>query len=381
MKTKPLAIVFLVIVFAIAIVNIPNFAKALGTVPGADTIRDKINSIDGSYNDQFATKYRFVEINGVTCKVLQNEQINGTVMLKNGYLSYRFKESDVAPKAEKVAQLSEYLKSKDIKFSYIAIPYKNSPYDDQVPFGIYDYGNENQDAMMKALQEKGVATYDLTPLLHEKTGDDRYGAYFKTDHHWKPETAFWAHTEVAKYLSETYGYKTNAKAMDMANYDTDVYKDWFLGSQGKKTGRFVAGLDDMTLIYPKWDTKVTLTKPTADEVRSGSFKEAIFDKKCLEKDYYIVNSFAAYLGNMLDLCTIQNKEGVNHGKVLVIKDSFSIAMVPYLSFMFDEVDVIDMRYYKAGTLKEYIDETKPELVIMPYSSSVFGSKGAFDFGF
>ena len=47
----------------------------------------------------------------------------------------------------------------------------------------------------------------------------------------------------------------------------------------------------------------------------------------------------------------------------------------------EPIDVIDMRYYKAGTLKEYIDETKPDVVIMPYSSSVFGSKGAFDFGF
>ena len=381
MKTKPLAIVFLVIVFAIAIVNIPNFAKALGTVPGADTIRDKINSIDSSYNDDFATKYRFVEINGVTCKVLQNEQINGTVMLNNGYLSYRFKESNVTPKAEKVAQLNEYLKSKGIKFSYIAIPYKNSPYDDQVPFGIYDYGNQNQDAMMSALKTMGVETFDLVPLLNEKAEGDWYGQYFKTDHHWKPETAFWAHTQVAKYLGDKYGYKTNAKAMDMANYDKEVYEDWFLGSQGKKTGRFVAGLDDVSLIYPKWDTSVTLTKPTAGETRSGDFKEAIFDKKCLEKNLYIVNTFAVYLGNMLDLCNIENKDGVNHAKLLVIKDSFAIAMAPYMSFMFDDVDVIDMRYYKAGTLKEYIDKTKPDVVIMPYSSSVFGSKGAFDFGF
>ena len=84
---------------------------------------------------------------------------------------------------------------------------------------------------------------------------------------------------------------------------------------------------------------------------------------------------------MLDLCNIENKDGVNHAKLLVIKDSFAIAMAPYMSFMFDDVDVIDMRYYKAGTLKEYIDKTKPDVVIMPYSSSVFGSKGAFDFGF
>ena len=381
MKTKPLALLFLIIVFAISIANIPNACRAISGSSGADGLRGVIDSIDNAYNESFIPKYRFVEVNGVSEKVLRKEQINGTVVLNNGYLSYKFGHKDVAGKAAKVAELRDYLESKGIRFFYEALPYKNSPYDNEVPFGLYDYGNENQMNMTTELSNRGVEIFDLTPLMHEYTGDDWYSAYFKTDHHWKPETAFWAYTQTAQYLHDKYGYELDERSMNADNYDKDVYEKWFLGSQGKKTGRYVAGVDDISIIYPKWDTHMSVTIPTQGIVREGTYKEAVFDERCLEKDYYNISTYTAYLGNMLDLCQQRNKSAVNHAKVLVIKDSFAIAMTPYLSFMFDEVDVIDLRYYKEGTLKEYIDETSSDVVIMPYSSSVFGSKGVFDYGF
>ena len=380
MKTKLLAVLFLIIVFAVCIANIPNAYRAISGSTGADGLRGVIDSIDNTYNDSFIPKYRFVEVNGISEKALQKEIINETVILNNGYLSYKFGKKDVTDKAVKVDALRDYLESKDIKFFYEALPYKNSPYDNQVPFGLYDYGNENQMNMTTELANRGVKILDMVSAMNEYTDGDWYSAYFKTDHHWKPETAFWAYTKTAQYLHDEYGYELDEQSMDFDNYNKDVYKDWFLGSQGKKTGRYVAGLDDISIIYPKWDTKMSVTIPTEGIVREGTYREAVFDERCLEKDYYNISTYTAYLGNMLDLCEQRNPSAVNHAKVLVIKDSFAIAMTPYLSFMFDEVDVIDLRYYEKGTLKEYIDKTSPDVVIMPYSSSVFGSKGVFDYG-
>lgn len=380
MKTKALAIVFLVIVFAVAIVNIPNAAKALNPADKAGTIKEKINEIDAAYNEAFVPKYRFVEINGIAEKALQKQIINDTVILDNGYLSYKFGEKDVSAKGQAVADLRDYLQSKGIEFTYISVPYKNSPYDDEIPYGLYDYGNQNQEAMDEILKANSIDRLDLIQALHEEKGDDWYDAFFVTDHHWKPETGFWAYTEIAQYLSERYGYKLDERSMDFSNYDVDVYKDWFLGSQGKKTGRYVAGLDDVSIIYPKWDTEMSVEIPTAKETREGTFKQAVFDKRSLKKDYYNVSTYTAYLGNMLDLCIQKNESAVNDARLLVVKDSFDISVTPYLSFMFNQVDVIDLRYYEGETLKDYIDRTKPDIVIMPYSSSVFGSKGVFDFG-
>ena len=47
---------------------------------------------------------------------------------------------------------------------------------------------------------------------------------------------------------------TDEEALDIKNYEVNTYRNWFLGSIGKRVGIYYAGIDDIDLIYPKFDT-------------------------------------------------------------------------------------------------------------------------------
>ena len=52
---------------------------------------------------------------------------------------------------------------------------------------------------------------------------------------------------------------------------------------------------------------------------------------------------------------MDNVENNDGNKLLVIKDTFGSAIVPYLAANYDEVHVIDFRYYE-GSVKDYCNK-------------------------
>jgi hypothetical protein len=56
----------------------------------------------------------------------------------------------------------------------------------------------------------------------------------------------------------------------------------------------------------------------------------------------------------------------NGGTVLLIKDSFSHSLAPFLAENYSRVILIDPRYYKLSASK-LVEQTKPEHVIALYS--------------
>ena len=83
----------------------------------------------------------------------------------------------------------------------------------------------------------------------EKEGSDIPELFFNTDHHWKPSTALWAAGVISGKLSETVeGYSYDESIYDPDNYKTKTYKDWFLGSLGRRVGTLYGGVDDFDVI-------------------------------------------------------------------------------------------------------------------------------------
>jgi hypothetical protein len=86
----------------------------------------------------------------------------------------------------------------------------------------------------------------------DEDGLDQYAAFFKTDHHWKPETGIWANGKIMTYLQELGIIENfNRSWRDIDNFTVAVYKNSFLGSRGQRVGKYFAGVDDISLIYPE----------------------------------------------------------------------------------------------------------------------------------
>ena len=82
------------------------------------------------------------------------------------------------------------------------------------------------------------------------------------------------------------------------------------------------------------------------------------------------------------------KNNTNPGgkKILLVRSSFACVVAPFLALQTSELHICDMRdkeYYVGAkiNLKEYIQEIKPDYVIVLYSSvyRMKGSAGRYDF--
>jgi hypothetical protein len=87
------------------------------------------------------------------------------------------------------------------------------------------------------LEKANVPYYSLISQM-EKEGITEEEMFFVTDHHWKPEYALWAANKVADELNARFGYEYDEEKLNIDNYNVEIHFNAFLGSQGKKTGKY-----------------------------------------------------------------------------------------------------------------------------------------------
>ena len=86
------------------------------------------------------------------------------------------------------------------------------------------------------------------------------------------------------------------------------------------------------------------------------------------KDYYGKNPYAAYNHADRPLIKIRNRLNTDGKKLMVIHDSFSNCVIPFLALAIHDVDAIDLRHF-TGSLKRYIEENKPDVLAVMYTPS------------
>ena len=96
----------------------------------------------------------------------------------------------VAENAAATAAFSQDLEALGIPYLYVNAPQKLQRGEALLPTGVEEYGNESADAFLAELERQGTDYVDLRPLFEENGIYSNW--FFRTDHHWKPEAAFFA---------------------------------------------------------------------------------------------------------------------------------------------------------------------------------------------
>ena len=92
----------------------------------------------------------------------------------------------------------------------------------------------------------------------------------------------------------------------------------------------------------------------------------LYDRSYLEgKDKY-----SSFLGGNQPLCVIENPDIQDGSKILLIRDSYSDSLAPFLAQAFSQVHLIDLRYYHAS-VAEYMAEHSIKTAVVLYSAANF----------
>lgn len=322
----------------------------------------------------FCEKIQFVNINGFFRNILGQKEMNGVIKLNNGYLLTPIgyvDDSTLQSYSNSVVVLNNYLEARGTDLVFAMTPYTSSKYDPELPVGIEDYGNDDADRLLSMLRDADIDTIDFRTEMH-KDGIDQYEMMYKTDHHWNTKAGLYAYGILEEYISEHTGCNVDERISDESQYTITTYKNWHLGSRGQRTGRYFAGIDDFDLYIPNFET---IIENDAGDV--GNMQDLALDMRSLQnREYTSRYTYDSVLGKSLGHYV--NLDCQNDVKVLIITDSFSEAVNPYLMMGFSEIQYVHDADVSIVN-PDFIESYDPDVVVLLYYTENAMREGAYNF--
>ena len=349
-----------------------------------------LSEAESAVNSDLDRDHLFIQLYGGVQRLSGRRMIqdmvagNTVAKLSTGALNFvnlgtagQVDQEAVGRRAQATAELAAKLEVRGIHYLYIAAPQKIQRGAELLPRGLEESGNATCDAYLAELDRLGVDYLDLRPVFESNGIYSNW--FFRTDHHWKPEAAFFAWQYLSGELDLRYGYETPSILTNPNNWSTRALDDFFLGSQGKRVGSLYAGVDDFTIYTPKFDTNLTYTNSDGSFDRSGPFAQSVcFPERVEERDWFNGNPYTYYSGGDYAMATMVNHNNPKGPKVVLLRESFSCALAPFLALSCSELTTIDLRYF-SGDLMDTIRELEPDLVLTLYTASSTGLDNMFNF--
>ncbi|MBQ7740026.1 MAG: hypothetical protein IJT65_02155 [Eubacterium sp.] len=273
-----------------------------------------------------------------------------------------------------INNLKDYSNKNGARFLYVFAPDKNlfiTQQDDQKDANSFT----NYNNFIKCMNKNHIDTLDLAREMRNenKTIND---FYFVNDGHWRPEAGFWANNKICVELNKKYNFRYSTQTTNLSNYNISKYNNWFLGKQGQTVGQYFSplGIDDISLITPKFDTSLSLSQPFDNYSKNGTFSETLINPdKIKYKNAYFYNTYACYSDGDHRLQIIKNNNAPNNEKILIVRTSYACVVTPFLSLNCKELHIVDIRNYDylgkdKLNLPSYISKVKPNYVIVLYNS-------------
>jgi hypothetical protein len=297
------------------------------------------------------------------------------IKLNNGYwtsVSSKEDESSINNKSNAIKDISEFVEMQNIPFLYVQAPHKICKYDKELPIGVEDYNNENMDSLLEALNNENIDYIDMREAVH-KENVNHYSLYYKTDHHWNIDAGFWACSVIEEAVEDNYGIVFNTEYNDISLYNSTIYENAMFGSSGQAVTHFLEKSEDFSILFPKFETSFKLVIPDKGIDEIGSFSDLFVDYDGLNTQIAKGGGYAyeTLLYGNRPLVQITNYNNEKAPKVFMIRDSFSVAVAPYMALGCSELDLIDIRPTNGnftGSVRTYIKEMQPDIVIMLVSS-------------
>jgi len=369
---KIAAVVFLIMVFYVGSATFPPAVKSIARFLGGEPhdILAMANEIDSEYRGMLGfadynlrNKGFYINLNGLMARTMGQRYMNERVKLDNGHLTHIRGTRNITFAATQLTRLYDKQLEKGNSFLFVLAPYQIPKYENILPAGYKDYGNQNADDLLNALKENGVPVLDLREEMRSD-GIDHDDAFFITDHHWKPETGFWAYTKIIESLLSVGAIEPiDPFYTEIEKFYIETFQDFFLGAHGKRTGSYYAGVDDFSVITPTFDTELSIKIASRDIDIRGEFSETALNKERIQKDYFTANPHAAYRHGNIGFTQFRNDIAPVDLKVLTLGDSFSNVPYAFLPLVFSACDQMDMRHYE-GDFAEYYSEYDPDIVIV-----------------
>ena len=248
--------------------------------------------------------------------------------------------SDLSQNLDSLSAMSDTIKDKGIPVQTVIVPRTIDETRSYLPAW---FDPSYCDEPWALLETSGFSFIDLRDVLTETSTP---GLWYLTDHHWTTDGAYEAYAA----LGSTLGYTPFPKDDFLRVVATDSFKGTSYAASG---------------MYWRPGEEISLFRYDNDE----TFEVNIDGKPSSLKGFYDFSApdrgqgYEIFLGGNFARMTIHDP---NEAKptLLLFKDSFANALIPFLSRHYDLV-VIDPRYFR-GSYTGLLEEFSPALILNLY---------------
>lgn len=299
--------------------------------------------------DQFIGKNQWIAMKTKAEQFLLKKEINGIYLGKDGFLFERIgKQQD---QLEKNMNFVKTFAKTNPQYSITLLlaPTSAAIYPEKLPLFAPSYPQEE---LIKEIEQYVSSEIQVVNALPSLMNQKEEYIYFRTDHHWTMRGAYYAYQELSQLLQYT--------PYPLSEFHIDVISKDFLGSYSSKTIGYSIEPDLIELFTPTFPMNYEVTFHDHKEVSFSLYNVEYLKKK---------DQYSFFLNGHHPLLTIRSSAH-NGKKIAVIKDSFAHVFIPFLVNHFEEVHVIDLRYFRIG-LNQYLEENEISNILLLFNVKQF----------
>ena len=300
--------------------------------------------------DQFVFRDEWIAAKAMAERLAGKGENNGVYLCDQDTLIPRFDRPDATKVTNNLDYVNKLVENVDVPVYFSLIPGKVSVWADRLPEGA---PNASEGDILAQAQDTTQAQWvDIASVLEEHKDED---IYYRLDHHW---------TSLGAY----YGYAALMEAMGLevtplSDYEKTTVSTDFKGTTYSSSGVRWMAPDSIDIYVPEEGITVTAWNGTQPE---GG---VLYDWSKLE----VKDKYSFFLGGNKPLAVVKGQNTVGP-KLLVIRDSYSDSLAPFLTADFSEIHLFDPRYNKTP-VSQYVAENGIDQVLVLYSVSNFVSDG------
>lgn len=312
--------------------------------------------------DQFINRDMWVGIKADLERWSGKQENNQVFFGKKGYLFERFTASNdmLQKNIEHIRRFAERQREQVNHLSLLLVPNAQTLYPDYLP----RYASSTEQAQGPMLKDimgelEGSLT-PISPIEQLEAYKEQQDIYFHTDHHWTMRGAY-------------YGYTAYARAVGLVptpieQLNSQLLSEEFYGTYYTKANNRHASPDKLELLEPSLPPYTVCIEGEAACSNSFYHLEAL-----KERDQYKI----FFNGNFPVVnIHVEHSEKDKHRSIVVFKDSYANAFIPFLAQHYTDIQMIDLRYFQLN-MDRYLAEHKVDDILLLYSVTTVAKDDIF----
>ena len=357
LKKYPTFFVFSILVILFTVIDIINSPNEFSELENRKLSQMPILSlksyIDTSFssdyekyiNDQFFLRDNWIDLKSRIEYLLGKRENNDIIFGKENYLFKKFTTFNDEMLENNLNSIITFTNNYNKEVDFFIIPNSYAVYDELTPryLPLVDQLSliNSINSYLSLKSNDHINTINVAEELL-KNKDDYI--YYKTDHHWTSYGAYLAYLTYMDYLG--------LEIVDINNLEKITINN-FLGTYYNRSKYFNADSDLITYynilgLHIEIDGKEKLSLMDLDKFK-GSDK------------------YSAFLWGNNGLTKVINEnisEERKGSSILIFKDSYANSFIQFLSYNYEIIDIIDLRYFKESIRNFMKDKDYNEILIM-----------------